>query len=161
MFFIIFNIFLYLLFLGFPGSSKGKASAYNAETWVQFLGREDHLEKEIATHSSTLAWRISWMEEPGRLQSMGAQGVSHNRVTSLSHFTFMHWRRQWQPTPVLLPGKSHGWRSLVGCSPWGHEVGHDWVTSLSLFIHYFTNLNYKKYQKSPIIRKMQIHTMKY
>ena len=35
------------------------------------------------------------------------------------------WRRQWQPTPVLLPGKSHGWKSLVGCSPWGCEVGHD------------------------------------
>ena len=44
------------------------------------------------------------------------------------------WRRQWHPTPVLLPGKSHGWRSLVGCSPWGHwRVRHDWATSLSLF----------------------------
>ena len=42
-------------------------------------------------------------------------------------------RRQWRPTPVLLPGKSHGKRSLVGCSPWGCWVGHDWVTSLSLF----------------------------
>ena len=41
-------------------------------------------------------------------------------------------RRQWQPTPVLLPGKSHGQRSLVGCSPWSRRVGHDWVTSLSL-----------------------------
>ena len=41
------------------------------ETWVQFLGREDSLEKETATHSSALAWRISWTEEPGRLQSMG------------------------------------------------------------------------------------------
>ena len=40
-------------------------------------------------------------------------------MTSLSLFTFMHWRRKWQPTPVLLPGKSHGQRSLVGCSPWG------------------------------------------
>ena len=38
-----------------------------------------------------------------------------------SLFTFMHWRRKWHPTPVLLPGKSHGWRSLVGCSPWGCE----------------------------------------
>ena len=44
------------------------------------------------------------------------------------------WRRQWHPTPVLLPEKSHGWRSLVGCSPWGHKVRHDWATSLSLFI---------------------------
>ena len=42
-------------------------------------------------------------------------------------------RRQWHPTPVLLPEKSHGWRSLVGCSPWGRRVGHDWTTSLSLF----------------------------
>ena len=41
-------------------------------------------------------------------------------MTSLSFFTFMHWRRQWHPTPKLLPGKSHGRRSLVGCSPWGH-----------------------------------------
>ena len=44
------------------------------------------------------------------------------------------WRRQWQPTPVLLPGKSHGRRSLIGCSPWGREESrHDWATSLSLF----------------------------
>ena len=43
------------------------------------------------------------------------------------------WRRWWHPTPVLLPGKSHGRRSLMGCSPWGCWVGHDWVTSLSLF----------------------------
>ena len=43
-------------------------------------------------------------------------------------------KRKWHPTPVLLPGKSHGWRSRVGCSPWGHRrVGHNWATSLSLF----------------------------
>ena len=45
------------------------------ETWVQFLGREDALEKGIATHSSILAWRIPWTEEPGGLQSMGSQRV--------------------------------------------------------------------------------------
>ena len=45
----------------------------------------------------------------------------------------IYWRRQWHPAPVLLPGKSHGWRSLVGCSPWDRWVGHDWATSLSLF----------------------------
>ena len=73
----------------------------------------------MATHSSTLAWKIPWAEEPGRLQSMGSRRVRHDWTTSLSLFTFMHWRRQWHPTPVLLPGKSHGWRSLVGCSPWG------------------------------------------
>jgi len=48
------------------------------ETWVQSLGREDLLEKEMATHSSILAWKIPWMEEPGRLQSMGSQRVGHN-----------------------------------------------------------------------------------
>ena len=48
------------------------------ETWAQSLGREDLLEKEMATHSSILAWKIPWMEEPGRLQFMGSQGVGHN-----------------------------------------------------------------------------------
>ena len=55
--------------LDFPGGSDGKASAYNAETQVQFLGWEDPLEKEMATHSSILACEIPWMEEPGRLYS--------------------------------------------------------------------------------------------
>ena len=72
------------------------------------------------THSSTLAWRIPWMEEPGGLQSMGSRRVGHNWATSLSLFPFMHWRRKWQPTPVFLPGESQGWGSLVGCRPWGH-----------------------------------------
>ena len=57
----------------FPDGSEVKASTCNGETWVQSLGREDPLEKEIATHSSILAWRIPQMEEPGRLQSMGSQ----------------------------------------------------------------------------------------
>ena len=48
------------------------------ETWVRSLGGEDPLEKEMATHSSTLAWKIPWMEEPGGLQSMGSQRVGHN-----------------------------------------------------------------------------------
>ena len=48
------------------------------EIWVQSLGREDPLEKAMATHSSTLAWKIPWMEERGRLQSMGSQRVGHD-----------------------------------------------------------------------------------
>ena len=48
------------------------------ETWVQSLGGEDPLEKEMVTHSSTLAWKIPWTEEPGRLQSMGLQRVGHD-----------------------------------------------------------------------------------
>ena len=80
----------------------------------------DTLEKAMAPHSSTLAWKIPWMEEPGGLQSMGSLGVGHDSVTSLSLFTFMHWKRKWQPTPVFLPGESQGQGSLGGCRLWGH-----------------------------------------
>ena len=67
----------------FPGGSDGKVSAYNVGDWVQSLGREDLLEKEMATHSSTLAWKIPWMS-PVRLQSMGSKRVRHEWATSLS-----------------------------------------------------------------------------
>ena len=67
------------------------------ETWIPSLGWEDMLEEGIATHSSILAWRIP-------------MGVFHSLHLQKRH-----------PTPVLLPGKSHGWRSLVGCSPWGRK----------------------------------------
>ena len=77
------------------------------------------LEKVMAPHSSTLAWKIPWAEEPGRLQSIGSLRVGHNWVTSLWLFTFMHWKRKWQPTPVFLPGESQGRGTLVGCHLWG------------------------------------------
>ena len=64
------------------------------------------LEKAMAIHSSTLAWKIPWTEEPGGLQSTGSLRVRHDWATSLSLFTFTHWRRKWQPTPVFLPGES-------------------------------------------------------
>ena len=67
----------------------------------------------------TVAWQIPWTEEPGGLQSMGSWRVRHDWATSLSLFTFMHWRRRWQPTPVFSPGKSQGRGSLVGCRLWG------------------------------------------
>ena len=73
----------------------------------------------MAPHSSILAWKIPWTEEPGRLQSMGLRRVRHHFHFSLSLFTFMHWRRKWQPTPVFLPQESQGQRSLVGCRLWG------------------------------------------
>ena len=72
------------------------------------------LEKAMAPHSSTLAWKIPWTAEPGRLQSMGSLRVGHDWATSLSLFTFTHWRRKWQPTPLFLPGESQGLGSLVG-----------------------------------------------
>ena len=76
-------------------------------------------EKAMAPHSSTLAWKIPWTEEPGGLQSMGLLRVGHHWATSLSLLTFMHWRRKWQPTPVFLPGESQGRGSLVGYRLWG------------------------------------------
>ena len=96
--------------------SKGEKERYkhlNAE--FQRITRKD----KKAFLSSTLAWKIPWTEEPGRLQSMGSLRVGHDWGTSLSLFTFMHWRRQWQPSPVLLPGESQGQKSLVGCHLWG------------------------------------------
>ena len=87
----------------------------------------------MATHSSVLTWKIHWMEEPGGLQSMGSLWVGHGWATSLSLFTFLYWRRQRQPTPEFLHGKSHGQRSLVGCSPWGcYESG----TTEQLHFHF-------------------------
>ena len=129
------------------------------ETRVWSLGQEDPLEERMATHSSILAWRISWTEEPGRLQSMVSQRVGHDwsdvahtcivaqegdkhnfeiyyLICSLcmcccihkSKFIFLQSRKlnhilnlKWQPTPVFLPGESHGQRSLVGYSPWGRK----------------------------------------
>ena len=70
----------------------------------------------MAPYSNTLAWKIPRMEEPGGLQSMGSLRVRRDWATSLSLFIFMHWRRKWQPTPVLLPGESQGawWASVYG-----------------------------------------------
>ena len=83
-------------------------------------------EKAVALHSSTLAWKIPWTGEPGRLQSMGSRRVGHDWVTSLSFFTFLHWRRKWQLTPVFLPGESQRWQSLVVCHLGSHTVRQDW-----------------------------------
>ena len=102
----------------------------------------------MAPHSSTLAWKITWAEEPRRLQSMGSRRVRHDRATSLSLFTFMHWRRKWQPTPVFLPGESRDggawWAAVYGVAqsrtrlkrlssssihqgmPWRAEEKHEW-----------------------------------
>ena len=75
-------------------------------------------EKAVAPHSSALAWKIPWTEEPGRLWSMGLLRVGHDWPTSLLLFTFLHWRRKRQPTPVFLPGESQGrgawWAAIYG-----------------------------------------------
>ena len=90
-----------------PGwAHRSYSTPYNG--YIRF-----HSEKAMAPHSSTLAWKIPWTEEPGRLQSMGLLRAGHD------FFTFMHWRRKWQPTPVFLPGESQGRRGLMGCRLWG------------------------------------------
>ena len=84
-------------------------------------------EKAMEPHYSTLAWKIPWTEEPGGLQSMGSLGVGHDWAASHSLFTFMHWRRKWQPTPVFLPGESRGWGDPGGLPSMGsHRVRHYW-----------------------------------
>ena len=95
-----------------------KLLSINQPTHLQFNMAQE-TEKAIAPHSSTRDWKIPWTEEPGGLQSMGSQRVGHDWATSLSLFTFLHWRRKWQPTPVFLPGESQGRGSLVSCRLWG------------------------------------------
>ena len=96
-------------------------------------------EKAMAPHSSTLAWKIPRTEEPGGLQSMGSLRVGHDWATSFSLFTFMHWRRKWQPTPMFSPGESQGWGSLVGCRLWVTQsrTRLKWLSNLYLcdFFH--------------------------
>ena len=91
-------------------------------------------EKAMAPHSSTLAWKIPWMEEPGRLQSMGLLRVRHDWATSFSLWTFMHWRRKWQPTPVFLPGESQGrwawWAAVYGVTQSRTQL--KWLSSSSM-----------------------------
>ena len=108
----------YVSIWGF-GLRQELSMGFIAESWGTLTARSTSALQAMAPHSSTLAWQIQWTEEPGRLQSMGLLGVGHNWATSLSFFTFMHWRRKWQPTPVFLPGESQGQGSLVGCRLWG------------------------------------------
>ena len=89
----------------------------------------------MATHSSPLVWKIPWMEEPGRLRSMRSLKVGHDWATSLPLFTFMHWRRKWQPTSVLawrIPemGEPGGLPSMVS-----HRVRHDWSDLAVAAVH--------------------------
>ena len=124
------------------------------ENRVQSLGWEDSLEKAMATHSSIIAWKIPWTEEPGRLQSMGSQKIQTQLSNKQFHFHScfslhfasgkesacqcrrhkrpekIHWRRAWLPTPLFSPGKipcteePEGLQSLVS-----QRVRHNWVTN--------------------------------
>ena len=121
-FFLMWTIIIFLNLLqycfGFVLVFWPGGSLTRDPTCTACIGKRN-LEKAMAPHSSTLAWKIPWTEEPGGLQSMGSLRVGHDCATSLSPFTFMDWRRKWQPTPVFLPGECQGWGSLVGCCLWG------------------------------------------
>ena len=104
-----------------------KLHFYLQNQWFHMV--QPNVEKGMALHSSTLSWKIPWTEEPGGLQSMGSLRVGHDWATSLSLFTFMHWRRKWQPTPVFLPGESQGqgaWWAAV----YGVAQGQTWLMRL-------------------------------
>ena len=109
-----------------PGGLQAMALQRDRHHWASntftsfLLVYHSPAEKAVAPHSSPLAWKTPWTEEPGGLQAMGPLRVQHDWETSLSLFTFTHWRRKWQPTPVLSPGESQGQGSLVGCRLWGH-----------------------------------------
>ena len=91
------------------------------------VSHDQVLEKAMAPHSSTLAWKIPWTEEPGRLQSMGSHRVGCDWATSLSLFTFMHWRRKWATHSSVLAWRIPGTVEHGGLpSPGSHRVGHDW-----------------------------------
>ena len=91
------------------------------ETWVRSLGEEDPLEKEMATRSSILAWKFPWTEETGGLQSMGYKRVRRNLATKQQRTYLIKDFKDWQSTPVFLPGESRGQRSLAGYSLWGRK----------------------------------------
>ena len=114
---------------------EGEGQAFQDETdppvWRTVVPRPS-VEKEFG---DSRFWKASWSEKREEVGcggekamaphcslvgSMGSLRVGHDWATSLSLFTFMHWRRKWQPTPVLLPGESQGRRGLVGCHLWGH-----------------------------------------
>ena len=118
--------FDFCIYMGFLGSSAGKESSCNAGDLdsIPGLGRSPWRREWLPTpvfwpgefHGLFHGVAKSWTCRP---QSMGSLRVRHDWATSLSLFTFLHWRRKWQPTPLFLLGESQGWGSLVGCRLWG------------------------------------------
>ena len=100
------------------GETQGKCVFnYRIITMLVIIVASIYFGEGNGTHSSTLSWKIPWTEEPGRLQSMGPRRIGQDWATSLSLFTFMHWRRKWQPTPVFMPGESQGWGRTESDTP--------------------------------------------
>ena len=147
-----------------PGRLQSTWSQRVGHDWVTSLSLFTNfhaLEKELATHSTVLAWRIPGKEEPGGLPSTGSHRVGHDwsdlaaaAAAATYHWLSgkesacqcrrhkfglwvrkIPWRRKWQLTPVFFPGKSHGQRILVGYSPQGHKrVRHDLATKQQQYV---------------------------
>ena len=122
----------------------------------------------MAPHSCTLVWKIPWMEEPSGLQSMGSLRVRLDWVTSLLLFTFMQWRRKWQPT--VLASRIPGTGEPGGLPSMGlHKVGHDWsdLASVAWRISWteeparLWSIAYKESDMTQVTQQLCIHTKKY
>ena len=115
-------------------------------------------EKAMAPNSSTLAWRIPRTEEPGGLQCMGSRRVGHDWATSLSLFTFMHWKSKWQPTPVFLPGESQGrgawWAAVYGITQSWTQL--KWLSSSRSFLITRNILKLFKYPYGRVIYQISL-----
>ena len=137
------------------------------ETWVRSLSGEDPLEKGKATHCSILAWRIPWTTVHGVTKNWTQLSNFHvHRWLSGKKFicqckkprTYgfdpwvrkIPWRRKWQPTPVFLPGKSQGQRSLEGYNPWGQKES-DTTEWLKTHTHYKIHHKKKKQKKNTLL----------
>ena len=157
------------------------------KTQVRSLSWEDPLEEGMATHTSILVWKIPWTEEPGRLYPIGSWRVGHD-WSQLTHIHThrqtgfpggsevkasawnagdpgpdpwirkIPWRRKWQPTPVILPGESHGGRSLVGYSPWGPK---EFDTTEWLHFHFHTHTHTHTHIYIYIYIYIYIHSFSY
>ena len=119
------------------------------------------MEKAMAPHSSILVWKIPWTEKPGRLQSMGSLRVGHDWATSLSLFTFMHWKRKWQPIPVFLPGESQGWELGGLLSMGSHRVGQNWRDLAAAAEYMMRNVGLNEAQTGIKISRRNINNLRY
>ena len=139
--------------MGFPGGSESTESACNARDPNSIIGSEDPLEKEMATHSSTLAWKIPWTEEPGRLQSMGLQTVRHHWATS--YFLFLSLKKKESSyylikVVMLTQSRLHQFSSLtqscptlcnpMNCSMPGLPIHHQLPEFTQTHIHWVSDV---------------------
>ena len=108
----------HLLSLPSPWKKMIQLLTFHVDKRLVFTKTRNHHGEGNGTPLQYSCLENPWTEEPGRLQSMGSRRVGYDWATSLPLFSFMHWRRKWQPTPVFLPGESQGRRSLVGWLLW-------------------------------------------